>query len=395
MKKNIFIAALAALSSVGAMAQDTIRTAEVIQRVDTVNVHYYNKYHSRFVDNWTFEIMGSGRVLFSEEDGQMAFGKRIAPSVQIGIIKEMTPDVSMRGVISGGALKGWNSGKTGLYKWVSFWEEKDPVREYLEGKGQDCSKGYEQNIRYFTLGVDVMLNLSNAFTANKKLNRPLTPYFFAGIEYFQMLKHEGCFPSYKVGGHAGFKCDLKLTDRVALTGELGASLHSATMENEIGKGHRFDAYAGASLGLKVRLGKQDYRLDKVLPTGEYVRLSNVTTGIREEYTEVTKTAIIGNLFAPSVVFDDNAESYSEELQMVNMFRISEYMKDNPKLKVSVIGNTHSVSQDLAERRSNIVRQVLINRYGIDASRLIATTLDVNREYNVKGNDQSVNFGMAQ
>lgn len=395
MKKNILAAILIAMGGVSAMAQNTTYETETITRVDTINVHYYNKYHSLFKDNWTIELMGSGRVLFGEEDSNLGFGKRICPSIQIGIMKDLTPDVTLRGVVAGGALKGWDTGSAGLYKWQASWEDSDPVRAYLEGKGQDCSKGYEQNIRYFTLGVDVMLNLWNVFTTNKQINRNWNPYIFAGIEYYQMLKHNGCYPTYKVGAHVGLKCDVWLSQRIALTGEVATSLHSATMDNAIGKNHRMDPVGMASLGIKVQLGKKDYRLDKVLPTGEYVRLSNVTTGVREEYKDVAQTAIIGDLFAPSVVFDDNADTYSEELQMVNMFRISEYMKDNPQLKVSVIGNTHGVSKDLAERRANIVRQKLIDRYGIDPNRLVATTLDVNREYNVKGNDQAVNFGIAK
>ena len=395
IRKNLMAVALMAMGGVGAMAQATYET-EAYTKVDSITLHYTNKYHSRFIDNWSVEALGSARVLFGEEDGNLKFGKRIRPAFQFGLTKEMSPDVSFRATFAIGSLHGWNTGNPGLYKWQASWSDQDPVRQYFEGQGIDCTNGYDQHIRYYSIGVDVMLNLWNIWTSNNQIDRKWNPYFFGGVEYFQMLKHEGYYRTYKIGGHAGFKCDYRLCKRVALTGEIAAALHSATFDNEIGKGHRVDAYAYASLGVKVKLGKQGYRLDRVLPTGEYVRLGNVVTGVKEEYEmNGSKAVVIGDLFAPSIVFDDNAETYSEELQMVNLSRMAQYMKDNPKLKISVIGNTSKVDTKLAQRRAEIVRQKLIDRYGISADRLVPITLNVNQEYSVKGNDQSVNFGVTK
>lgn len=385
-----------AMGSISASAQGVTYETVPTTEVDSITLHYNNKYHSRFADNWSLEVLGSARVLCAEEDGNLSFGKRISPAFQLGLHKELTPDVSFRGTFSYGGFKGWNTGSPGLYKWQAGWSEVDPVRQYLEGKGIDCSNGYQQNIRYFTVGADVMLNLCNIWTADNVLDRRFTPYFFAGIEYYQMMKHEGYYRTYKIGGHAGLKCDLRITDRLDIAGEVAAAMQPATFDNEIGKGHRMDAYLYASLGVKVHLGKRGYRLDRVLPSGEYIRLGNVVTGIKEQY-EVpgSKTAIIGDLFAPSVVFDDNAETYSEELQMANIFRMAQYIKDNPGLKISVIGNTHKAGNTLAQRRAEIVRQKLIDRYGIEPSRLIATTLDVTSEFGIQGSDNSVNFGVTK
>lgn len=396
IKKNLITIALMAIGGVGAFAQEVTYEAVPYTRVDSVTLHYYNKYHSRFLDNWSVEALGSARVLFAEEDGNLAFGKRICPALQLGLQKDLTPDVSVRALFSVGSFKGWNTGAPGLYKWQAGWSDEDPVRQYLEGQGIDCSNGYQQDIRYFTIGAEAMINLWNVWTVNNQLERKWTPYLFAGLEYYQMMKHNGYYRTYKIGGHAGIKCDYRLNERLDVTGEFAAAMQPAAFDNEIGKGHRMDAYAYASLGVKVHLGKRGYRLDRVLPTGEYVRLGSVVTGIKELY-EVPgmKTAIIGDLFAPSIVFDDNADTYSEELQMVNLYRMAQYLNDNPSLKITVIGNTHVVGTQLAQRRAEIVRQKLIDRYGIAPTRLIATTLDVNNEFGKKGGDQAVNFGVTK
>lgn len=385
-----------AMGSVFATAQNVTYESVPYTKVDSITLHYFNKYHSRFADNWSIEVLGSARVLCAEEDGNLSLGKRISPAFHLGAVKEMTPDVALRGTFSLGSFKGWNTGAPGVYKVQADWVDTDPVYQYLTSKGVDCSNGYEQHIRYFTLGADVMLHLWNVWTADNQLNRKWNPYVYAGVEYYQMLKHEGYYRTYKVGGHFGIKCDYRLSDKLDLTGELATAMHSATFDNEIGKGSRVNTYSYASLGVKVHLGKRGYRLDRVLPTGEYVRLGDVVTGVKEQY-EVpgSMTAIIGDLFAPSVVFDDDAETYSEELQMANISRMAQYVKDNPGLKISVIGNTHKVSKSLAQRRAEIVRQKLIDRYHIEPSRLVATTLDVNAEFDVKGNDQSVNFGVTK
>lgn len=385
--------ALMTVGGICAYAQNAASGSDSVSKSDSIELHFYNKYYSDWSDNWSVELLGSARVLMAEEDSHLGFGKRIKPSFQFSATKDMSPDVSLRATFAMGALKGWNTGSDGIYKWQSGWESADPVAQYLGiGKGV----GYEQNLRYFTVGVDLMLNLWNLWTANNQINRRWTPYIFGGVEYFQLMKYKGYYRTYKIGGHVGLKCDYRLTNRVALTGEAAVAIHNATFDNEIGKGHRIDAYSYASLGVKVRLGHQGFRRDRVLPTGEYLRLGNVVTAINQQYElPNNQTAILGNLFAPSVVFDDNAETYSEELQMANISRMAQYMKDNPELKVSVIGNTHVVGANLAQRRADIVRKVLMERYNIDGSRLVSTTLDVNREYSVKGGDQAVNFGVTK
>lgn len=395
--RKIYIAvSLMTFGCIGASAQKVIYESVPTTKVDTIELHYFSKYHSRLADNWSIEALASGRVLFAEEDSHLSMGKRLSPAFQLGVRKDVSPDVAFRGVFAIGGLKGWNAATPGLYKWEAEWSDKDPVRQYLEGKGVDCSNGYEQNLRYFTVGLDAMFNLWNMWTTNNQLDRKWNPYIFGGVEYFQLMKHEGYFKTYKIGGHAGLKCDYKVSDCVDITGEMAMAVQPATFDNEIGKGHHMDTYAYASLGVNIHLGKRGYRIDHVLPTGEYVRLGNVVTGIKEQYEiPSAQTAIIGDLFAPSVVFDDDADTYSEELQMVNLSRMAQYMLDNPKLKISVVGNTHKVGQKLAQRRAEIVREKLIERYNIEANRLAATTIDVNNEFGIKGGDQSVHFGVTR
>lgn len=398
IRKYIVASVLIAFGGSATFAQSTYKTeTKTTNYIDTIDVHYYNRYKSGLWQNWSLELMGGARMLFAEEDHNLDFGKRFCPGLQFGITKDLYPDVSLRGTFGFGTLKGWNSGTAGLYKNGAQWGDVDPVRTYLEEKGTNCSNGYNQEMQFFTISADLMVNLWNVWTSNNQINRKWTPYFFLGAEYFQLMKHKGYSRTYKIGAHAGFKCDYALSKSFAITGELSGAIHDATFDNEIGKGAHNDFYASALIGIKYNIGSHGYNVKCVVPGAEYENLENVATYVKEVYQVPSQKpqVVPSTLFSPSIVFDNNANTYSEELQNVNLYRIAQYVKSNSAIKLQVIGNTHSASESLAKERAEVIKQVLVNRFGVSEDNLEVTTLDVNKEYNVTGNDQCVNFGIAK
>ncbi len=61
--------------------------------------------------------------------------------------------------------------------------------------------------------------------------------------------------------------------------------------------------------------------------------------------------------------------------MVNVYNVAEFLKANPQATVTVQGyadkdtGTAAYNMELSQRRSQAVVDVLVNKYGIDASRL--------------------------
>lgn len=75
-----------------------------------------------------------------------------------------------------------------------------------------------------------------------------------------------------------------------------------------------------------------------------------------------------------VRFKINSARVSNE-EMVNVYNVSEWMKANPNTKVIIRGyadrdtGTSEYNMKLSERRAQTVKDLLVNQYGIDASRL--------------------------
>ncbi len=107
---------------------------------------------------------------------------------------------------------------------------------------------------------------------------------------------------------------------------------------------------------------------------EIARLKKALNDCEESKKSIKPTVMQTNIM-PKVFFKCNKWDV-EKSQVANIDMVAEYMKANPNAKVlckgyaSVEGQAdHNV--DLSVNRANVVRDMLINKYGIDPSRLTA------------------------
>ena len=169
----------------------------------------------------------------------------------------------------------------------------------------------------------------------------------------------------------------------------------------IGKGAKADAILSAEIGLKWRIGRQGFKVERMVPTDQLAALANVIThvGHHETIEPAVPAAVMASsnagLLVPSVVFGPNEVVYNEELQQVNVFRVARFMEDYPETLITIIGNVKGTNNSLARRRAEHVRDILVNQYGISQKRLKIDTYDVNAKYNLKGYDNSVNFTFSK
>lgn len=127
------------------------------------------------------------------------------------------------------------------------------------------------------------------------------------------------------------------------------------------------------------------------------------TKIRREFTEHSKTghrtvahATTGSeLLIPAVVFFPDKDTYNEELQQVNIFEVAHFMEEHAGYKIAVIGNSYQTDIKTARKRAERVRNILINRYSIEPSRLVVRVKDMGAvSDNMEGN-QTVNFAIEK
>ena len=98
--------------------------------------------------------------------------------------------------------------------------------------------------------------------------------------------------------------------------------------------------------MSYRLGKQGYRVIRLVRQSDLAALNNAIELVRNEHTipgdtiEVVKERMApGSLLIPSVVFYPNENEFNDELQQVNLFRIARYMMRYKDAKIAIVGNT--------------------------------------------------------
>ncbi len=389
-------------SVLGAYAQQ--RRVETAVRYDSINVDYRTRYTSSFWDNFYLQGSFAGRILCAEEDGKMNFGDRLQPGFQLAIGKKLFPSFGLR--LSGGGmrLQGWNTGKPGIYKGYANWlgDGIDPLKEYYKQHGIPTEDGYKQQIKYYEINADFVVDLYNVFHKNKRFNRRWEYEAFMGVGFLHMCRWRGMTANNKVSFRLGGMATYNLTSRLGVNVELAGATTDATFDGEIGKGKWFDSYVFGLIGLRWRVGRQGYKVVRLISQEQYTALNNNISKIRREVEEISMPLVntmeqgrrIG-LLVPSVVFYKGQVEYNEELQLVNIFKIARFMDEHKGRNVIVVGNTSGTDVSLARKRAEFVKDVLVNRYSIEPSRLSVRVQNVNEAFKVKGYDQAVNFSIAE
>lgn len=394
----IIIAIGGGFSVVQAQTQEVDRTV----KEDTIGVDYKTRYTSSFWDNFYVEADFAGRMLMGAEDTHLSFGSRLKPGFGITVGKWFHPDFGVRLNFGGARLKGWNSGPTGIYAYDDGWvEDFDPVQEYWKGQGVDTQNGYRQDIKYYELNADFLFDLYNVFTSHNRLNRKWTAQGYVGVGMLRAAKYHGMEDNVKVGLRVGLIGNYHITDRLGLHLSVGSEITDANFTGELGKGNKFSGILNGTIGLSYRIGRQGYRVVRLVPQRQLAALNNAISLIRTEQTVSGDTIVMkermatGSLLIPSVVFYPGKNEFNEELQMVNIFRIARYMMRYKDAKIAIVGNTGGTDSRLARRRAEKVRDLLVNKYGIFPQRMEIRTYDVNAKYGVTGYEQSVNFTVIE
>ena len=394
----IIIAIGGGFSVVQAQTQEVDRTV----KEDTIWVDYKTRYTSSFWDNFYVEADFAGRMLMGAEDTHLSFGSRLKPGFGITVGKWFHPDFGVRLNFGGVRLKGWNSGPTGIYAYDDGWVEGfDPVQEYWKGQGVDTQNGYRQDIKYYELNADFLFDLYNVFTSHNRLNRKWTAQGYVGVGMLRAAKYHGMEDNVKVGLRVGLIGNYHITDRLGLHLSVGSEITDANFTGELGKGNKFSGILSGTIGLSYRIGRQGYRVVRLVPQRQLAALNNAISLIRTEQTVSGDTIVMkermatGSLLIPSVVFYPGKNEFNEELQMVNIFRIARYMMRYKDAKIAIVGNTGGTDSRLARRRAEKVRDLLVNKYGIFPQRMEIRTYDVNAKYGVTGYEQSVNFTVTE
>lgn len=377
MKKFAILSLLLAVSF-STYAQE--KRVERTTKNETVTVDYKTQYKSSFFDNWYVQGAFGGAMLLGEDDSALSFGDRVKPGFSIALGKQITPVFGVRVSVDGNRLLGWNDNKGGRYPN----HDSDPRKDYLNSNGVDTKNGYDQDIRYYSLNADFMIDLVNAFSKEKRAFKKWDVEAYVGLAAVSTIERKGIEDRTLFAGRGGVVTTYNISKRFGINFDLSGIITSATFDGHDKEESDFDGICAAKVGLKWRIGKQGFRTAHAISASQYAALSNYLAAVKTEQMEkgkpqeqiVVLPAEKDNVLVPYVVFYDGKDTFNQELQMVNISNMAKMLNENPAYKMDIVGNTHSTKEDIALSRANKVKDILISRYAIAADRLNVLTQDM-------------------
>lgn len=364
---------------VGFAAYAQGKRVETTTKTENVTVDYKTQYKSSFFDNIYVQGSFGGAVLMGEQDTHLSFKDRVKHGFAIAIGKQLTPVFGVRLSVDGNRLKGWNAGG-GIYPNNII----DPRKDYLASKGVDTRFGYIQDLKYYSLGADVMVNLINLFSKEKKSDRAIDVELYIGAAALTTIERKGVDGRTLFAARGGLSTTYNVTKRIGINLDLGVTGTSSTFDGQSGMKTDFDGILSGKVGLKWKIGKQGFRTTHAISSEQYAALSNYLAMVKTEQMEKgkpeEKVVVIpaekDNILIPYVVFHDGKDTFNQELQMVNISNVAKLMQANPQYTIEIVGNTNATKAEIAESRANKVKEILVNRYSVNADKLVVKTEDM-------------------
>lgn len=373
--KTLFSLMAAALvaGTFSASAQDAIVTQESISitEVPECNVRYYNSWR----DGWFIQL-GAG-VNLPVMEGFKHEKKHVGATYNVGFGRWFSPYFGFR--------------FSGYYG------------NFAEGLA-----GGTLHYRSASVNGDVMWDMCNSI-AGVNLERPVSVVPFVGIGGTYNHHFGGNTEMINVynGGHkrvnswtvpvsAGLQFRFRLCKYVDFFLE-GRATFAGDNYNNVVNDAAVDIAFQATGGLTFNIGGKSFQTYDPCADAAYMSsLNDQVNDLREELavTAAALAAAESQLPCPEVKaapapapvvesapmlttvrFTINSARVTPT-EMVNVYNVAEYMKQNPNTKVTITGyadkntGTAEYNQKLSERRAQAVYDILTNNYGISADRLV-------------------------
>lgn len=372
--KKILIAGLATVMSVGAFANGNIKSTTV--KADTVTTLR----HYKALDNWFIGVFAGTNFSLSENVRFAPFLKTLGPSVGISAGKYFTPAVGAR-------------------VRVSYLSQKSRANDELVEAHPEIYGNGLYKFSMISTFVDGLFNFNNIFAPYKETNR-FNVVGVVGIGVNSSFgfddKIKNWSPSkggqYEVDRsgatglavHAGLQLGYKIND--ALDVNLEATFNATDDAcNGTRYDNKYDGYiyvvGGLTYHFKDHYGDRRFKYLTMTDQSEIDRLNAQINAARAELANkpepivrVEKKVETNRVLDMTVSFIIDKYNITD-VQKNNVQRVAKYLKDNPNINLIITGYADvktgypAYNLKLSERRANAVRDMLVNDFGVDPSRL--------------------------
>ena len=323
-----------------------------------------------FCDNWFIGAGAGANIYFGDNNKDADFFNRftVTPEFQVG--KWISPYLGTR-------IKA--AGLTNLHTF------------------NDNASIMSRN-RYASFQANLMWSITDYFMkySSDRVYR-LIPYVGFGWAFGWDYANQ---PEYAMGHtrdnsmtlNAGIINNFKLSNRVTLSIEFAATALKSGF-NQVKTSGNYDILGTASAGLIFNLGKTATFSEAELRNPLEIEALNNTINELHQQNQllaqrpvscpecppseiITEKIVETNPLINNVVLFKINQTKVDPYQGVNIYNIAQYLKDNPQLKVKVVGytdkktGTATINEKLSAERAQNVARILIDEYNISRDRVI-------------------------
>ena len=310
--------------------------------------------------------------------GEVCFGDLISPNVQVAGGYQFTPVWGLRLAVNAWQSKGGvelrTTGTTYNWKWNYVAPTVDVTCDLV-----NLIAGYKAD-RFFNCGVlagvgaNIFFSNGEAIAANGQIVNELRANNNNCANPFLEKLWDGTVPRFV--GRFGAYADFRVSRRVSVGLEVNANTTSDLYNSK--RAANTDWYFNALAGVKVRLGQPTKKVEKKACCGHEKVVEKIVEKIVEKPVEKIvyrdREVIKRDALRKDIFFTISNTSVSRA-EMPKVEDIAAYLNKYPEAKVAITGyadkktGNAKINEKLAKKRSQIVADLLVNKFGIDSSRI--------------------------
>lgn len=361
-----------------------LMVAMLLPSVGLVSAQETKEYLNTTGDNWYIEAGAGTQMLFAKDADALDFGDRLTPYISLTVGKWVSPWMGFRLQAQGYGLNG-NSTTEGLFTATrvpgSIYGTYDPVREHVTVRPDGS---YRYDTRYFNLHADFQASLFNLIAPNKNHRVDLIPA--VGLGWYRQLSYKGTPNVNSISANFAMMLKVAVWKGLDVNVEVSSAVLPDAFDGRIaGKAH--ENTLAASVGLTWNFGRKPFK--KNVET-KYVDREVIRTVRDTVYQTRTETKVVEKQkkvepFALSTILFKIDNDMPEKGQDVQYANIVKYLEANPSTKVRLDGYADSITGTpdynlhLSIRRAISVKNILVDDYGVDESRIEAQGIGVNAQ----------------
>lgn len=374
--KKILIAGLAAVMAINLHANGNKPSEDLSIKADTVNTLK----HYKASDNWFISLVAGTNFSVSENIRFAPFGKRLGPSVGIAAGKYFNPAVGARVRVAYlGQRSRANSELVDAYPEVygDGVYKFNMISTYFDGlfNFNNLFKPYKESNRFNVVGV-VGIGMNTSFGFDEKIKN----WSPSKGGLYEVDRSTGTYLAI----HAGIQLNYKVSEAIDINLE---STFNATDDGYNGTRYdrKYDGYiyvvAGATYHFKDHYGDRRFKYVTLTDQKHIDRLNAQINEARAELANkpepivrVEKKVETSRILDMTVSFIIDKYNITD-IQKNNVQKVAEYLLNNPNMNLIITGyadvetGNPAYNLKLSQRRAEAVRDMLVNDFGVDSSRL--------------------------